>query len=79
MAVPRTRTRKSKTAAQTNLTWPDNTEMVGLVLELSPTSDTYLDAQYAVRLHAWFLDRVRQTNPELSAYLHDGESEKPFT
>lgn len=79
MTVPKTRTRKTKTDPQTNLTWLDDTDMVGLELELSPTSDTYLDAQYAVRLHAWFLDRVRQTNPELSAYLHDGESEKPFT
>ena len=35
--------------------------------------------EYAKGLHAWFLDQVRQTNPDLSAYLHDGESEKPFT
>jgi CRISPR-associated endoribonuclease Cas6 len=25
------------------------------------------------------LDQVRQFDPALSAYLHDGESEKPFT
>ncbi|MFH7028130.1 MAG: hypothetical protein ACHBN1_22685 [Heteroscytonema crispum UTEX LB 1556] len=35
--------------------------------------------QYTIGLHAWFLDQVRSSDPELSAYLHDGESEKPFT
>ncbi|OLP19213.1 CRISPR-associated endoribonuclease Cas6 [Leptolyngbya sp. 'hensonii'] len=60
-------------------TWPDDTEIIGLALELQPRQDCSLYAQYTIGLHAWFLDQVRQTNPELSAYLHDGESEKPFT
>ncbi|OYD99701.1 CRISPR-associated endoribonuclease Cas6 [Nostoc sp. 'Peltigera membranacea cyanobiont' 232] len=59
-------------------TWADDTELVGLVFELEPTTSTSLYSQYTIGLHAWFLDQVRQLNPELSAYLHDGESEKPF-
>ncbi|MEH1976236.1 MAG: CRISPR-associated endoribonuclease Cas6 [Nostoc sp.] len=58
--------------------WADDTELVGLVFELEPTTSTSLYSQYTIGLHAWFLDQVRQFNPELSAYLHDGESEKPF-
>jgi CRISPR-associated endoribonuclease Cas6 len=59
-------------------TWADDTELVGLVFELESTTSTSLYSQYTIGLHAWFLDQVRQDNPELSAYLHDGESEKPF-
>ncbi|MBH8566548.1 CRISPR-associated endoribonuclease Cas6 [Nostoc sp. CENA67] len=59
-------------------TWADDTELVGLVFDLEPTTSTSLYSQYTIGLHAWFLDQVRQFNPELSAYLHDGESEKPF-
>jgi CRISPR-associated endoribonuclease Cas6 len=62
-----------------HLKWSPKTELVGLMFELVPQKDAYLYAQYTVGLHAWFLDRVRSTDPELSAYLHDGESEKPFT
>jgi CRISPR-associated endoribonuclease Cas6 len=57
----------------------DRAELVGLVFELECPKEAYLYPQYAIGLHAWFLDRVRSFNPELSAYLHDGESEKPFT
>lgn len=60
------------------LTWPDTTELVGLALQLQPLQDSSLYPQYAIALHAWFLDQVRQTDPTLSALLHDGE-EKPFT
>ena len=59
-------------------TWPDTTELVGLTLELQPLQDSSLYPQYAIALHAWFLDQVRQIDPTLSAYLHDG-AEKPFT
>ncbi|MEQ9549126.1 MAG: hypothetical protein RIM23_05860 [Coleofasciculus sp. G3-WIS-01] len=59
--------------------WTPDTELVGLVLELTANAPDSLYTQYTVGLHAWFLDQVRQTNPELSAYLHDGQSEKPFT
>ncbi|MEH2113547.1 CRISPR-associated endoribonuclease Cas6 [Nostoc sp.] len=59
-------------------TWADDTELLGLVFDLEPSTSTSLYSQYTIGLHAWFLDQVRQFNPELSAYLHDGESEKPF-
>lgn len=59
--------------------WASQTELLGLVLELQPDRDSTLYPQYAIGLHAWLLDQVRQLDPDLSAYLHDGESEKPFT
>jgi CRISPR-associated endoribonuclease Cas6 len=34
--------------------------------------------RYRVGLHAWFLEQVQQSNPELSQYLHNGGAEKPF-
>ncbi|MDK2410916.1 CRISPR-associated endoribonuclease Cas6 [Aphanizomenon sp. PH219] len=63
----------------TPLIWADDTELVSLVFELEVTDSTALYSQYTIGLHAWFLDQVRQINPTLSAYLHDGESEKPFS
>lgn len=68
----------AKTTKPQNLTWSNDTQLVGLVLELEATSTTSLYAQYTIALHAWFLNQVRQYDPDLSAYLHDGESEKPF-
>lgn len=59
--------------------WDANTELVGIVFELSPLKTGTLPLQYTTGLHAWFLDQVRQTDPDLSEYLHDGQSEKPFT
>ncbi|MEC4892546.1 MAG: CRISPR-associated endoribonuclease Cas6 [Oscillatoria sp. PMC 1051.18] len=63
----------------TNLTWSEQTELVGLVLSVVPQTNATLFPQYTIGLHAWFLDQVRQLNPQLSQYLHDGQSEKPFT
>ncbi|MBD2777288.1 CRISPR-associated endoribonuclease Cas6 [Iningainema tapete] len=71
--------RKTQHKQQTSLNWSDNTELVGLVFELSPQENAYVYPQYTIGLHAWFLDQVRSHNSELSAYLHNGESEKPFT
>ncbi|HEY9602588.1 MAG TPA: CRISPR-associated endoribonuclease Cas6 [Allocoleopsis sp.] len=76
MARPK---RTKKDSAPSDLSWSDETELVGLVFELTPRAADYLYPQYTVGLHAWFLDQVRQTNSELSAYLHDGQSEKPFS
>jgi CRISPR-associated endoribonuclease Cas6 len=76
MARPK-RTKKDSTPS--DLSWSADTELVGLVFELTPRAADYLYPQYTTKLHAWFLDQVRQTNPDLSAYLHDGQSEKPFT
>lgn len=59
--------------------WNAETELVGIVLKLSPYQSGTLPLQYTVGLHAWLLDQVRQSDPNLSAYLHDGQSEKPFT
>ncbi|MGM3309661.1 CRISPR-associated endoribonuclease Cas6 [Anabaena sp. WFMT] len=70
---------KRKTSSKnTSLVWADDTELVGLVFDLEVTNSTSLYSQYTIGLHAWFLDQVRQINLDLSAYLHDGESEKPF-
>ncbi|BAB77848.1 CRISPR-associated endoribonuclease Cas6 [Anabaena sp. FACHB-709] len=59
-------------------TWADETELVGLVFDLEATDSGSLYSQYTIGLHAWFLHQVQQVDPDLSAYLHDGESEKPF-
>jgi len=70
---------KAKTEPSSSVsTWTDDTELVGLVFDLEPAASADLYSQYTIGLHAWFLDQVRQIDPELSAYLHDGESEKPF-
>ncbi|AKG22042.1 CRISPR-associated endoribonuclease Cas6 [Calothrix sp. 336/3] len=55
-----------------------STELVTLAFDVTPVGNLILFPEYAIGLHAWFLDQVRQSNPELSQYLHDGESEKPF-
>ncbi|MBF2063623.1 MAG: CRISPR-associated endoribonuclease Cas6 [Calothrix sp. C42_A2020_038] len=62
-----------------NLTWSKTTELVSLAFDLTPKSEATLYPQYTTGFHAWFLNQVRISNPELSAYLHDGQSEKPFT
>jgi CRISPR-associated endoribonuclease Cas6 len=73
------RSPKKARSKQSHLNWSSSTELVGLVFEVAPQGNASLFPQYAVGLHAWFLDRVRSSEPILSAYLHDGESEKPFT
>jgi len=73
-----TRKRGQKSTASP-LTWPAETELVGLVLELTPRTQSYLYAQYTIGLHAWLLSQVQQTDPELSLLLHDEQSEKAFT
>ncbi|MEO1146760.1 MAG: CRISPR-associated endoribonuclease Cas6 [Cyanobacteria bacterium J06638_22] len=55
------------------------TELVGLRFTLQALDDAVLYAQYTTGLHAWFLQQIQAFDPDLSAYLHDGESEKPFT
>ncbi|WP_414582534.1 CRISPR-associated endoribonuclease Cas6 [Scytonema sp. PCC 10023] len=76
--MPR-RTPKKLNSPESNLIWSPDTELVGLVFELLSEADVSIYPQYTIGLHAWFLDQVRSFSPELSAYLHDGESEKPFT
>ncbi|GAX41472.1 CRISPR-associated protein Cas6 [Tolypothrix sp. NIES-4075] len=70
---------KKLTTSSSLAQWSKDTELIGLEFELICEKDAYLYPQYTIGLHAWFLDQVRSLDAELSAYLHDGESEKPFT
>jgi CRISPR-associated endoribonuclease Cas6 len=74
-----TSSNRKNPSKNTSLIWADDTELVSLVFDLEVTDSTALYSQYTIGLHAWFLDQVRQINPTLSAYLHDSESEKPFS
>ena len=67
----------SKTSAIAS--WTDNTELISITLTLKALNDITLQPNYTTGLHAWFLHQVRDSNPALSAYLHDGQSEKAFT
>jgi len=58
---------------------PVSTELIGLRFTLQAIESSALYAQYTIGLHAWFLHQIQDFDPDLSAYLHDGESEKPFT
>ena len=59
--------------------WTDDTEIVSITLTLRAIADIALSPNYTTAFHAWFLHQVRDSDPQLSAYLHDGESEKAFT
>jgi CRISPR-associated endoribonuclease Cas6 len=70
---------RTKKVPSSGLIWPAQTELVGLVFELTPRTASYLYAQYAIGLHAWFLHQIQETDPDLSQLLHDSQSEKAFT
>ncbi|MBW4566390.1 MAG: CRISPR-associated endoribonuclease Cas6 [Mojavia pulchra JT2-VF2] len=76
--APKRKSRAKSAPTDSVPTWADDTELVGLVFDLEPTATASLYSQYTIALHAWFLEQVRQVDPDLSAYLHDGQSEKPF-
>ena len=85
-SVPRksvTRSASSKAPKTLNLSaktlWPKTTELVSLEFSLRPLADCQLYPQYTIGLHAWFLHQIRNFDTELSAYLHDGGSEKAFS
>ena len=59
--------------------WTDDIELVSITLILKAITDICLSQNYTTALHAWFLHQVRDSDPQLSAYLHDGQSEKAFT
>ena len=59
--------------------WTDDTEIVSITLTLRAIADISLSPNYTTAFHAWFLHQVRDSDPQLSAYLHDGQSEKAFT
>ncbi len=58
--------------------WSQDTELVCLTLSLTATTNSALPHNYTIGLHAWFLHQVLYNDPQLSAYLHDGQAEKPF-
>jgi CRISPR-associated endoribonuclease Cas6 len=70
---------RKTTAKKPQLTWPQQTDLVGLQITLQSTQDCTLPSNYTYWLHAWFLDQVRQVDPSVSAYLHDNQDEKAFT
>lgn len=63
---------------QSKLSWPKQTELVGLEFSLQAEREDALYPQYTIGLHAWFLQQIQQFDPELSAQLHDEQDEKPF-
>ncbi|NJR61339.1 MAG: CRISPR-associated endoribonuclease Cas6 [Cyanobacteria bacterium CRU_2_1] len=76
---PSSRPRRSSPSATATSVWQPGAELVGLVITVQPQSACTLYPQYPIGLHAWFLDQVRQSHPDLSAHLHDEQTEKPFT
>jgi CRISPR-associated endoribonuclease Cas6 len=56
-----------------------NRELVTIDFDIDPQDNAKLFRQYVIGLHAWFLDCVRQTRPDLSAKLHDSPEDKAFT
>ena len=59
--------------------WSKTTELVSVEFSLRPLANCALYPQYTIGLHAWFLHQIQDLDAELSAHLHDGESEKPFS
>ncbi len=59
--------------------WVKDAALVGITIQVKPLQDSTLYPQYTIGLHAWLLNQVRETDPELSAALHDNQDEKPFT
>ncbi|NJM99745.1 MAG: CRISPR-associated endoribonuclease Cas6 [Phormidesmis sp. RL_2_1] len=59
--------------------WPKTTELLSLAFSVYPLFDCALYAQYTIGLHAWFLQQIQARDAELSAYMHDRGSEKPFS
>jgi CRISPR-associated endoribonuclease Cas6 len=57
----------------------ENIELVGLKIELQPETNSYLFADYNKGLHAWFLQQIKQIDPQLSQTFHDDPDNKAFT
>ena len=73
----------SKTVKPLNLSartlWPKTSELVSLEFALRPHTHCELYSQYTIGLHAWFLQQIQLFDTELSAYMHDRQSEKAFS
>ncbi|MEO1636512.1 MAG: CRISPR-associated endoribonuclease Cas6 [Cyanobacteria bacterium J06631_9] len=59
--------------------WAKSAELVSLEFKVYPLFNCALYPRYTIGLHAWFLQQIQAIDAELSAYMHDGGSEKPFT
>lgn len=59
--------------------WSARTELVGVRFSLRPKTSAPLFSQYSIGLHAWLLHQVQAMDADLSAQMHDGQSEKPFS
>jgi CRISPR-associated endoribonuclease Cas6 len=53
--------------------------LLSAVLTLSPSEPITLPVNLGRATHAWFLDAVRELDPELSEILHTPNQERPFT
>ena len=58
--------------------WAKSAELVSLEFTLYPLFNCELYAQYTIGLHAWVLQQIQERDAELSAYMHNGQSKKPF-
>lgn len=59
--------------------WSKTAELVSLEFTLRPHNNCELYPQYAIGLHAWLLQQIQSFDADLSAYMHDGQSEKAFS
>lgn len=69
----------SEISKKGRVAWLPGTELIAITFELNVIETFFLPLNYNYYLHAWFLNQSRTDDPEFSAYLHDGQSEKPFT
>lgn len=53
-------------------------ELLKITLIVQGKPDNNVRKQNQVAIHAWFLDQVRQTSPDLAKFLHDEQQEKAF-
>jgi CRISPR-associated endoribonuclease Cas6 len=58
---------------------PRQPDLIGIQLTIQPTQDSTLPSNYTYWLHAWFLDQIRQIDPNLSVELHNNQTEKAFS
>lgn len=54
-------------------------ELTSVILRIRPTHADTVPAWLGRAAHAWFLDALRQIQPDLSAAVHDTSGAKPFT
>ena len=84
-AVTKKRRKASQKAADKPLNlsaktlWSKSAELVSIEFSVYPLFNCELYPRYTIGLHAWFLQQIQAMDAELSAYMHDGGSEKPFT